>query len=214
MFCPNCEAEYRDGFTRCSDCDVALVEHLGEIHSNSPEPSNTPELLWTGTDPGMIADIKDALESAEIPYHEPNHNIGPWPNWQPQVYAIFTRARDHRAANAALANAKRHFPSAPRKTDDPNDSDSSALGWLQTGDADDTLDVPPDYVPEDFDPDEATAEVWSGEDPTIRNNLITCLNGIGIGSTTEDSGGRLRIRVTPSSQQRAREVIRQVIAAT
>jgi hypothetical protein len=76
------------------------------------------------------------------------------------------------------------------------------------------LDVPPDYVPEDFDPDEATAEVWSGEDPTIRNNLIACLNGIGIGSATEDSNGRLRIRVTPSSENRARQMIRQVIAAT
>ena len=25
MHCPNCGAEYREGFTRCSDCDVALV---------------------------------------------------------------------------------------------------------------------------------------------------------------------------------------------
>jgi Putative prokaryotic signal transducing protein len=28
MFCPQCRAEYRVGFIRCSDCDVALVEHL------------------------------------------------------------------------------------------------------------------------------------------------------------------------------------------
>lgn len=28
MFCPECKAEYRIGFTRCSDCDVELVEHL------------------------------------------------------------------------------------------------------------------------------------------------------------------------------------------
>jgi hypothetical protein len=215
MFCPNCEAEYRDGFTRCSDCGVALVEHLGEIHSNTPEQSNAPEVLWTGTDPGMIGYIKDALESAKIPYHERSHKIGPLPNWQPQVSAIFTRARDHRAANAALEDAQRNFESAPRAADDNrDDSDSSAPEWLEAGDEDDTLDVPSDYVPEDFDPDEATAEVWSGEDPTIRNDLITCLNGIGIGSATEDSNGRLRIRVTPSSQKRAREMIRQVIAAT
>ena len=30
MFCPQCKAEYRVGFIRCSDCDVALVEHLPE----------------------------------------------------------------------------------------------------------------------------------------------------------------------------------------
>jgi hypothetical protein len=113
-----------------------------------------------------------------------------------------------------LEKAKRNLESAPQETDDPSDSDSSAPEGLGAGDEDDTLDVPPDDVPEDFDPDEATAEVWSGEDPTVRNNLIACLNGIGIGSDTEDFNGRLRIRVTPSSQKRAREMIRQVLAAT
>jgi hypothetical protein len=28
MFCPQCKAEYRVGFIRCSDCHVALVDHL------------------------------------------------------------------------------------------------------------------------------------------------------------------------------------------
>ena len=28
MFCPQCRAEYRDGFIRCSDCSVELVENL------------------------------------------------------------------------------------------------------------------------------------------------------------------------------------------
>jgi hypothetical protein len=28
MFCPECRAEYRPGFTRCCDCDVNLVQDL------------------------------------------------------------------------------------------------------------------------------------------------------------------------------------------
>jgi hypothetical protein len=28
MYCPQCKAEYRVGFIRCSDCDVELVDHL------------------------------------------------------------------------------------------------------------------------------------------------------------------------------------------
>ena len=33
MFCPECRAEYRRGFTKCRDCDVDLVDSLAE-----PEP--------------------------------------------------------------------------------------------------------------------------------------------------------------------------------
>jgi hypothetical protein len=30
MFCPRCKAEYRSGFVKCSDCDIALVDELPE----------------------------------------------------------------------------------------------------------------------------------------------------------------------------------------
>lgn len=32
MICPKCNAEYRDGFSKCSDCGVDLVPKAGEIH--------------------------------------------------------------------------------------------------------------------------------------------------------------------------------------
>jgi hypothetical protein len=35
MFCPRCKAEYREGFSRCADCNVDLVPEL----SPEPEPS-------------------------------------------------------------------------------------------------------------------------------------------------------------------------------
>ena len=35
MYCPECRAEYRPGFTRCSDCDVPLVERLPVTHGDS-----------------------------------------------------------------------------------------------------------------------------------------------------------------------------------
>src|SRR5580698_11292018 len=98
MFCPDCKAEYRPGFTRCSDCGLDLVEHLEQtnIHSNNPELSDTPELLWTGTDAATRDAIIDALETAEIPYHERGDNVGSLPGWSRQVYAIFTHAREDR----------------------------------------------------------------------------------------------------------------------
>jgi len=219
MFCPDCKAEYRPGFTRCSDCDVSLVEHLGEtdVHSNNPALSDKPELLWTDTDAQMRDAIVDALEAAKIAYHLRNNNVGALRNWPQEVYAIFTHTRDHHAASAALEIAARRRGWEPEDPDDePGNSDLSlqAQPAAAEDDGDDLSEVPPDFVPDDFDPDDATAEVWSGQDASTRENLIACLRNIGIGSATENSAGQLRIRVTPSSQKRAQEMIRQIIDAS
>lgn len=37
MFCPKCRAEYRPGFTRCSDCEMDLVELLPLPNPQDPE---------------------------------------------------------------------------------------------------------------------------------------------------------------------------------
>lgn len=37
MFCPKCRAEYRSGFTRCSDCQIELVEELPPANLQDPE---------------------------------------------------------------------------------------------------------------------------------------------------------------------------------
>src|SRR5437667_10039034 len=36
MFCPDCGAEYRSGFARCSDCHVQLVEILPPANPQDP----------------------------------------------------------------------------------------------------------------------------------------------------------------------------------
>jgi hypothetical protein len=79
MFCPQCKAEYRAGFIKCSDCDVALVEHLpvekpsmrlADSHRFEPDPFE-PEakLVVIRTYQNAIeADLaKSTLEAAGIP---------------------------------------------------------------------------------------------------------------------------------------------------
>jgi len=217
MFCPDCRAEYRPGFTRCSDCDVALVERLEEteVHSNNPQFSGAAELLWTGSDAQTRDGIIEALETANISHHTRTDKVGSLPGWSRQVYAIFTHARDHRAATAALEAAARRRETAPDDSDEaPPHSNAALPESPEDEDEYDASNVPSDYVPEDFHPDEATAEVWSGQDATMKESLVTCLSNIGIGSATSVSAGQLRIRVTPASQKRAQEMIRQISDAS
>jgi hypothetical protein len=90
MVCPKCHAEYQPGFTRCSDCDVALVAALPEAASRhrtrasgqppSAEPGErAPRLgrsadmrdlvtVLASGDPGLIAVAKSILDSAQIPW--------------------------------------------------------------------------------------------------------------------------------------------------
>lgn len=60
MFCPQCETEYREGFTRCADCDVALVPELGGAASLVP--------LTMERSPDLVAALAEGLENARVPY--------------------------------------------------------------------------------------------------------------------------------------------------
>ena len=175
MFCPVCKLEYRPGFTRCSDCDVPLVESLDgvSVHTNAPQGvaqnPDAAQLLWTGTDSGISGAIAEALDAANISYHERSRDVGVLPGLSKSVYAIIIHARDHNAAKTVLENLGRQLEAPQTDSDaeadgDATQSDSSAKGpntpadeSPETDDADDSFAPEHDYVPEDFDPDEATA---------------------------------------------------------
>jgi hypothetical protein len=78
MFCPQCKAEYRPGFTRCTDCDVDLVQELhattngfgassegGEPAADSDDPFCS---FWQGDDPRIHAEICELLNEQGIPH--------------------------------------------------------------------------------------------------------------------------------------------------
>lgn len=68
MYCPRCKSEYREGFTDCADCHVALVDALpATVPDDAPAAGDLVEILSTA-DPGLIALVKSILDAEEIPY--------------------------------------------------------------------------------------------------------------------------------------------------
>ena len=63
MFCPECRAEYREGFTECADCRVPLVPELQP--EPEPEYAEFATVLATGN-PAIIAMAKSVLDAAGI----------------------------------------------------------------------------------------------------------------------------------------------------
>ena len=78
MICPECQAEYRRGFTTCADCGVPLVEstELERVTTGEREPSATPGdpnkdpfcSFWKGTDLRVCTEVCTVLDEAGIPH--------------------------------------------------------------------------------------------------------------------------------------------------
>jgi len=82
MFCPECKAEYRQGFTRCADCEVELVAELpqnamvparrsdaeGERENDNPEDPFCQ--FWRGDDGRVLGELCDILGEVGIPFRK------------------------------------------------------------------------------------------------------------------------------------------------
>jgi len=71
----------------------------------------------------------------------------------------------------------------------------------------------PGQFAEDFYPEDATAEVWSGEDGELAENIENCLREVGIESVALEMEGKRSVRVMPQSEARAKEIVREILEA-
>ena len=78
MYCPQCKAEYRQGFTRCADCEVELVHEpppaahgfgtAGETGSHGEDSDDPFCSFWRGDDPRIHAELCELLNEEGIPH--------------------------------------------------------------------------------------------------------------------------------------------------
>jgi hypothetical protein len=71
VFCPLCKAEFRDGFTQCSDCRIPLV-------ATKEADQQSVTRVWKGGDQLEFESVLTALQNAGIPAQFREHlNVGP-----------------------------------------------------------------------------------------------------------------------------------------
>ena len=70
MYCPQCRVEYRDGFTECSDCHVALLAGTppSEQQAHPFDPALGLVVVLESNDAIQVAMAKGLLEEAGIPF--------------------------------------------------------------------------------------------------------------------------------------------------
>ena len=92
-FCPACRSEYREGFTRCSECDVELV-------AERPADLLPWKQVFEG-DPLKADLVRAALESEGIETVAPDQeavNLGWLAPFAAGCQRIYVRAEDHEEA--------------------------------------------------------------------------------------------------------------------
>jgi hypothetical protein len=223
---------------------VNLVEHLcGDYlddDGNVVADSEGRRLLWSGLSTKTRAAICAALDSAQIAHVETTKVFGLLPSTLQSASFIWVGLRDHAAARAVLdelltASKTMEQPAGPTTHDggsaSPFGSVQRMFGHLPDVTSSDFEDSPfenslstckadadgkplADDVVEDFDPDDATAEVWSGDDAEMGQYLKLALAGIGIGGVVRDDQARTQVFVLPANKSLARELIREVIEGT
>lgn len=211
MFCPVCKLEYPPGFTKCSDCDVDLVESLDASSGVLQEDTEAPSLLWTGTDSQVDGAICHALDAAGVSYHKLDRNVGLLPGLSEWVYAILVHERDLSAAQAVLDGVRRDYEIG-KPTEDSGDGDLSSQEASEP--QDENLELEPDEPEEDFYPEDATSEVWAGEEAEMADYVRVCLRENRIGCAVDESNGKTHVRVLPASEARAREIVRESVEGT
>jgi hypothetical protein len=74
MFCPVCGDEYREGYERCADCDVLLVEAPPpQVRRGDEEDDDLHRLVpvLTSADRGVLAAALGRLDAMRLPHSDP-----------------------------------------------------------------------------------------------------------------------------------------------
>lgn len=163
------------------------------------------EILWRGSDPAKFTALQAALRDENIPF------------WQTQVYdpaGGFLSSRPYYLEALPGFEIRVHAADLQRA--------GAALEWVESKESVSTdvagasspererLDAR-QSLPYDWNSNEATSEVWSGEEESLAEYLASALRENGIPSRIPDEPDHhARLCVRPQDLARARTIVREI----
>jgi hypothetical protein len=227
MFCPQCNAEYRPGFTRCSDCDVDLVQdppHFALAGAPPPaEPGDPNEdpfcSFWKGQDARVHAELCEVLEEAGIPHktvYRSDHlfNLSNYPAFEVGIpFSMFDKAEKVIQETYGTVNVE-------------DVGTQELAGHLV--DSSGTVPILPESVhlpAEDIPgpptagddagwfPEDATVNIWATGSDEPSDFLVAALHENGIHCRLDQQGTHAVLYVLPHEASRAREIVREIAEA-
>lgn len=211
MFCPQCGAEYRQGFTRCSDCDVDLVVTPPDAADSEAAVSDADmEEVWAGTEIDACASACERLRRANIPFRVLQHS---------RQYFKASESQFKIGVPASFATQAKGIigPDQNDSSDEGESDESMEESELELPDEGEEPDdgVSDSYKGsrEDWYPEDATVEVFSEASSQYAWMIEMSLKENDIRSRNETAGDGSRIFVAPEDELRAREIIREITEA-
>lgn len=121
-FCPNCEAEYREGIAVCPDCNVELVAELtpdNQVHDTSEGEPVPLQSFKTGAEAEMVSEL---LEQNGIRTFVEGGDFAVIPSSFSQEVVVMVDERDLDRA-IEIYNAYFDAESTAPSTEDQSESD-------------------------------------------------------------------------------------------
>jgi hypothetical protein len=225
MICPQCKAEYRPGFTRCTDCDVDLVwePHYAQAPespaANPGDPNEDPFCsFWKGEDSRLHAELCGVLDEAGIAHntvYRRDHlfNLSNFP-----AYEIGVPFSLYEKAEAAVKEAY--------GTQDIEEIGSQELQKLLVDRSDRVRKLPEMMTPAEKEDipgpptagdeagwfeEDATAKVWETGTGEPSDFLVAAMHENGIRCRVDREGSRAALFVLPDDESRALEIVKEVV---
>jgi hypothetical protein len=171
-------------------------------------PDDSLEILWRGSDPAKFTALQAALRGEGIRFVEllAHDHAGGFLNMRP-YYMEAMPGFEIRVSSSDLPAAQLVLESIDKQESAPETHDLSRY------EREAPLETAP-ILPIDWDPGEATSEVWSGEDESQAEYISSSLAENGVPCRIpDDPGHRLRLCVRPGDLTRARDIVRQITQA-